>query len=460
MPSKTARKQTSPQRFLDLLGHVGRFGLIRPQELGRFAFNSWLEGETDPLAADEKLETRRRVAVHRFVQEATRKGLLEVLPNEKLGAHVKLTKRGITTVRAADARDCRAEKGGLSFREFEANRDAFSTPDGRRTVGIGTHVSNVVLTHFAQLGATIVPEFMMQTGVLTTGEERIADGLIVGEDVAYWLEVEATSKHNVELMRSFRPLQKGLTKISVGRASRDVRGVLICLPQGYPNNWFSGVPRARRLFALFCLWYLGAAVRRFPQANALLAEMVQQRLKTVTAARVRAGRATPKTSWEIDNFCYQRDVSDADFQDVLDAVFICRPVLRRNHKTLMELGTPVPLWTAVLQEEPSNSPRLSMTVPNLKHALETALSLRSQPDETVDERHLQTLRDYIDEIAVGHGVSLESVAEAWADKRGISPAEGLEVLEQLLRNGEYFVANDAVRTVCKREQEEIQEPVG
>lgn len=446
---KSSRKQATPLRFLDLLGHVGRFGLIRPQELGRFAFNSWLNGTPDPLSPDEKLEVRRRVAIHRFVREATAQGLLDVVPNEKFGPHLKLTRRGIAAVRAADAQDVRVEKGGLSYREFEANRDAFHAPDGRE-VSIGTHVANVVLTHFAQLGATIVPEFMLQTGVLTTGEERIADGLVVDEKTAYWLEVEATSKHNAELLRSFRPLQKGLTSISVGQTSRSIRGVLFCLPQGHPNNWFSGVPRARRIFALFCLWYLGAATDCFPQVRALLEEVVQQRLETVINTRLKAGRATPRKSWEPDDFCYQRDVGEEDFHRILGSVLVCRPVLRRNHKTLIEMGAPTPLWTAVLQEEPLNSPRLSMRLPSLSHAAQSALSLGSVSEVAIDVEHLQTMRDYIDEIAVGHGVSLESVAEAWADKRGLTAIDGLHVLDELLKRGEYFIADDAIRTVCKR----------
>jgi hypothetical protein len=451
MRLKPPRPSRTTQRFRDLLGHVGRFGLIRPQELGRFAFHDEADAGRASAGTSSHSESRRRVAVHRFVRQAMMLGLLELCPNHRLGAHLKLTQRGIDFVRRVDAQDARTAKGGLSFREFQANTDVFFAPDGRRNVGIGTHVANVVLTHFAAAGATVIPEHMMQTGVLTTGEERISDGLIVRPDGALWLEVEATSKHTVELMRSFKPLQGGLTSISVGRESRPIRGVLLCLPQGHPNNWFQGVPRARRVFALLCLWYLAGAAERFPGLRALLAVLVRQRLDVVTSARLRAGRSAPQRSWAVDDFCYHGEPSEADFETLLSAVFVCRPVLRRNHKTLLEMAPPVPLWTAVLQEEPLGSARLAMRTPDLAHCHETALGIgRLCTSAAANPETLEGLRNYIDEVALGHGVSLESVAEAWADKRKLPLEEVLEALRYLTESGEYFVADDAVRTVCKR----------
>lgn len=451
MKLKPPGQPRTTQRFRDLLGHVGRFGLIRPQELGRFAFHGQLGVADLTGVASSDLDNRRRVAMHRFVKQAIRMGLLELCPTERLGPHLKLTQRGVDAVRKAEIQDPRVSRGGLSFREFQANLDVFSAPDGRRSVGIGTHVSNVVLAHYAAMGATVVPEHMMQTGVLTTGEERVSDGLIVMQDGALWLEVEATSKHTVELLRSFRPLQGGLASISVGRESKSIRGVLICLPQGHPNNWFQGVPRARRLFALLCLWYLAGTPERFPDVRALLETLVKQRLEIVTNTRLRAGRSAPQTSWEVDDFCYRKEASAADFEALLSAVLVCRPVLRRNHKTLIEMAPPVPLWTAVLQEEPLGSPRLAMHAPDLEHCRETALNIGHPPIATsVEQEILEGLRRYIDEVALGHGVGLESVAEAWADKHKLPPERVLEALRYLTDTGEYYVADDAVRTVCKR----------
>lgn len=451
MKLKPVRSARTTQRFRDLLGHVGRFGLVRPQELGRFAFPGATGAKGGHIHATPPSESRRRVAMHRFVQQATKLGLLELCPNERLGTHLKLTQRGVDFVRRADAQDTRTAKGGLSFKEFLANTDVFSAPDGRRVVGIGTHVANVVLAHFAASGATVIPEHMMQTGVLTTGEERIADGLIVQPDSAWWLEVEATSKHSVELMRSFKPLQAGPTSVSVGKESRPIRGVLLCLPRGYPGNWFQGVPRPRRIFALLCLWYLAGAAERFPELRAALAALVRQRLDVVTSARLRAGKSAPQMSWDVDDFCYRGEPSDADFEAVLSSVFICRPVLRRNHKTLLEMAPPVPLWTAVLQEEPVGSARLAMRMPNLAHCHETASAAWGAAiDADADFEVLAGLRSYIDEVALGHGVSLESVAEAWADKRKLPLERVLAALHHLTESGEYFVADDAVRTVCKR----------
>lgn len=91
-----------------------------------------------------------------------------------------------------------------------------------------------------------------------------------------------------------------------------------------------------------------------------------------------------------------------------------------------------------------------MRLPSLSHAAQSALSLGSVSEVAIDAEHLQTMRGYIDEIAVGHGVSLESVAEAWADKRGLTAIDGLRVLDELLKRGEYFIADDAIRTVRKR----------